>query len=215
MSLYLKLDTTGRGMCVTAEDMGFEITDYPDLVRVVEQPRNYLVVEGELQYSGLYQPSYYHHQVDEVWVLNQKLLTDDRFSQWEKIKDRRDTKKYQGFSFLNVYDGKTYWIHSDIPSRIQHVSLLITALMSLLNIKPFPTDLDWKTLEKGEDGQPIKVHLTANIVFLMFAAEMTMEAQMFQNAERLREEIEASLDPINHNIESGWPVTFEDFRRSS
>lgn len=212
MSLYLLLDDSGRGRSTIemeeSNGTSVDITNFEELERLLEEPRNYVVENEVLVYSPVFRPSQYHVFTDGVWVLNTKYLNECRELIWEKIKEERDRKKFQGFLFTIPNVG-SYWIHSDMPSRIQHLALLLCGIASILGIFPFPVK-EWKTLSRDENNSPIKITLSVNLVFALFGAELTFESLLFDKAEEHRLAVMQSNDPLNYGYGTGWPDTFEE-----
>lgn len=211
MSSYLVLDSSGRGTRLQETEGDVLIDSHPELARITEQPKNYIVEEGGLVYSPAYMPSEYHKLMDGVWVYDDLYALQIKNEKWEKIKLIRDTKKLQGFLFKNALDNNAeYWIHSDEASRIQHLGLVLAAVLALLNVTPFPTNQNWKTLSKLPDGSPKELLLNPQVVLLMFGSEMKFEGEMFAIAKAHKANLDASRDPLNYDISTGWLTTFED-----
>ena len=112
-------------------------------------------------------------------------------SVWTKIKAIRDEKITNGG---HCVDGK--WYHSDTVSRSQQTGLYLMG-------ENVPTSLMWKTM----DGS--FVEMTPALAQKIFFAAAGQDSVLFQYAESLRQQVNASANPEQVDIESGWPATFQ------
>lgn len=112
-------------------------------------------------------------------------------SVWTKIKAIRDEKITNGG---HCVDGK--WYHSDTVSRSQQTGLYLMG-------EGVPAGLMWKTM----DGS--FVEMTPALAQKIFFAAAGQDSVLFQYAESLRQQVNASVNPEQVDIESGWPATFQ------
>lgn len=113
-------------------------------------------------------------------------------SVWVKIKAIRDEKIANGGYYV---DGK--WYHSDTVSRSQQIGLYLMG-------ENVPVGLMWKTM----DGS--FVEMTQALAQKIFFAAAGQDSALFQYAESLKAQVEASSDPLSIDIYSGWPICFLD-----
>lgn len=113
-------------------------------------------------------------------------------SVWVKIKAIRDEKIANGGYYV---DGK--WYHSDTVSRSQQTGLYLMG-------ENVPVGLMWKTM----DGS--FVEMTQALAQKIFFAAAGQDSALFQYAESLKAQVEASSDPLSIDIYSGWPICFLD-----
>ena len=152
-------------------------------------------------------PSQYHDWGQEGWFLSQARLKMSRDEKWEEIKNYRTLRKWGGVKITD--SAVDYWIHSDEGSRLQHLGLVITAVMSLFNMTTFPTGTPWKTLDITPEGNPIYVGLSVALVFKIFSADAMADIMNFAAAETHRGYLNVSSDPANYDYTSGyWPTIF-------
>lgn len=111
-------------------------------------------------------------------------------SKWDAIKAERERRTQTG-GYLVA--GK--WFNSDQISRTQQIALA----MSGGNI---PAGLQWKTM----DGSFIT--MTATLAQQVFSAAMASDAAIYAYAETLKARMEASADPANFGILTGWPLIY-------
>ena len=160
-------------------------------------------------------PSQYHAWMGSSWEFSAQLKTDAQEEMWERIKTYRDTHKYRGI-LINV-SGEPHWIHSDQPSRIQHLGLLGAAILHIFrtffgitDLVAFPANLLWKTMSVNSTGNPIFITLTWIIALQIFAADAALEAACFAKAEYHRAMMLMSNDPLAYDITTGWPAVFPE-----
>lgn len=122
-------------------------------------------------------------------------LADRQAAAWERIKRERDRRKY-----LGVKVG-AHWFHSDDASRIQQLALVIMGAK-------IPPGLKWKTLTFTQP--PVLVTMTPALAQGIFQATAASDAAIFAAAEAHRLAMEASAEPQDYDISSGWPLSIED-----
>lgn len=105
---------------------------------------------------------------------------------WEKIKGIRDNLLFNGGCKVLV-EGVAKWFHSDVHSKVQQMSLVMTG-------ENLPQNLQWKTM----DGS--FVTMTPAIATQLYQAQITKEMTIFAIAEAKR------LD--NSSLSEGWPEVF-------
>jgi len=113
----------------------------------------------------------------------------------DRIKRERDRRKY-----LGVKVG-AHWFHSDDASRIQQLALVIMGA----NIPP---GLQWKTLTFTP--LPVFVTMTQALAQGIFQATAASDAAIFAAAEAHRLAMEASAEPQDYDLSTGWPPSIED-----
>lgn len=122
-------------------------------------------------------------------------LASARIQKWESIKAERDRRKY-----LGVKVG-SHWYHSDDPSRIQQLALVLMG-------NSIPAGLMWKTLTLTPP--PVFVEMTPALAQGIFQATAASDAAIFAVAENHRIAMEASPDPSGYDFSTGWPVSIEE-----
>jgi hypothetical protein len=135
----------------------------------------------------------------EVWTIEAReetlateLLNSKRASMWREIQAVRDKKSQDG-GFL--VEGK--WYHSDLDSRIKYMALVQLGA----NIQP---GLWWKTM----DGS--FTDMTQALAANVFGAAVTRDITLFNQAETLKAQVDASDRPDLVDITQGWPDTFNN-----
>lgn len=121
-----------------------------------------------------------------------------RAAQWEAIKHERDKRKAGGVKV--VVDGVDKWFHSDDPSRIQQLGLVMMGA-------GIPANLQWKTM----DGT--FVTMTQTLANQIFQAVSSADQAIFTKAEQLKAEMEALVDPSAFVVEQDeaktkWPLVY-------
>lgn len=132
--------------------------------------------------------------VADLPVHPETLLQNLKSVQWEAIKAERDRRKGLGVKVGG------HWFHSDDPSRIQQLALMMMGAN-------LPVNLQWKTLTR--EGN-VFVTMTPEIAGGLFTATATSDQAIFAVAEAHRAEMEASADPSGYIFSGGWPASFED-----
>lgn len=111
-------------------------------------------------------------------------------AKWKQIKALRDSRKSQG----GVKVG-TKWFHSDDPSRIQQVGLVMMGA-------GIPVNTQWKTM----DGS--FVTMTQTLAGQIFQASAANDMAIFAAAETHKAAMEARADPASYDFSTGWPKAF-------
>lgn len=109
-------------------------------------------------------------------------------AQWERIKQERDRRKASG---VNVGG---YWFHSDDPSRIQQLGLVMMGA----NVPAVP----WKTMS-GEF-----VTMSPTLARQIFMAVAAADQAIFGIAEQHKAAMRASEDPAAYDYLTGWPPVY-------
>lgn len=91
----------------------------------------------------------------------------------------------------------TYWFHSDDPSRIQQIALLMLG-------QSMPSGIMWKTMS-GEF-----VEMTPTLASQIFSALLVKEQTTFAIAESHKVAMNSSEDPQNYDFSGNWPQTYLD-----
>lgn len=111
-------------------------------------------------------------------------------SMWKKIKTERDRR-----TEIGGFNVGTKWYHSDSPSRIKLLSLVLMGL----NIPP---NLQWKTMDNTF------ITMTPTLAGKIFGAAASNDIAIFTAAETHKATMELSSDPSNYDFTTGWPTTF-------
>lgn len=111
---------------------------------------------------------------------------------WEVIKQERTLRKQEGGFKVGVK-----WYHSDQPSRIQQIGLVLLGA----NI---PANLVWKTM----DGSFIQ--MTQTLAGQIFAAGASSDAALFQTAEvKKSETANMTAEQLAlYDFAAGWPQAY-------
>lgn len=117
-------------------------------------------------------------------------------SVWQEIKAERDQRKAGGVK-VTIADADK-WFHSDDPSRIQQLGLVMMGA----NI---PANLQWKTM----DGT--FVTMTQALAAQVFQAVAAYDVAVFGAAETHRTAMEASQNPGDYDYSAGWPETYAEW----
>lgn len=113
---------------------------------------------------------------------------------WEKIKAERSLRMSGGFR-VEVSAGVYKWYHSDPPSRLQQLGLLMAG-------DALPA-IPWKTMDGTFET------MTPTIVNQIFQAGFTLDTTLFTVAEQHKAAMEQSTDPLSYNYSTGWPEHYE------
>ncbi len=116
-------------------------------------------------------------------------LAERQAAAWSRIQERRDATKGGG---VHVF-GK--WFHSDDPSRIQQLGLVMMGAA-------MPAGIEWKTM----DGSFIE--MTPALASQIFAAVAALDLAAFAAAEVHKAAMLASADPEAYDFSAGWPEVF-------
>lgn len=112
--------------------------------------------------------------------------------QWARIMKIRDARVAGGVRV----NGK--WFHTDSDSLIRYLALLAAG-------NNIPVGIRWKTM----DGTFVDV--TPDLVRAVYASAISANNAIFQHAELLRAQLNASVDPKTFDINAGWPAVYADF----
>ena len=145
-------------------------------------------------------PSDYHNWDVEAraWVAD---LEGAKAAMWDKIQIER-TRRIEG-GYPCVFDGKTYWFHSDAMSLLQQSNLVSAAQLTLMQGKDMAAVMvQWKT-RSGEF-----VGMSGNLALAMFAAGMEQQKAIFTAAEMHKAKMRACAEPWNYDYSAGWPKIY-------
>lgn len=136
---------------------------------------------------------------EEYATLTQAYIDSNiKLKLWYKIKAERDHRTHEG-GYKVVVDGVDKWFHSDTFSRSQQMGLVLLG-------ENLPENLKWKTL----DGT--FVTMTPILVQQVFAAAAASDSTLFNYAEDLIAQVQASEEPESVDITTGWPVCYLDIK---
>ena len=126
--------------------------------------------------------------VSMAWV-DGRSLAQIKDAMAAAIKARRDAR----------LDGGTKvgekWFHSDSPSRIQQLGLVIMGA----NI---PAGLMWKTMDKSF------VSMTQTLAMQVFAAVAASDSALYTKAEQIKSAMLSSASPASFDYTTGWPLVY-------
>jgi len=108
---------------------------------------------------------------------------------WLEIQAERERRKYAGTKV------GAYWFHSDDPSRIQQIALVMMGA----SVPP----VQWKTMS-GEF-----VTMTQTLAMQIFQTRATSDVAIFTVAEQHRATMLASSDPDNYDFSANWPEVYQ------
>jgi hypothetical protein len=120
---------------------------------------------------------------------NAAILAEAKSAMWEKIKAERDRRKAAG-----VQVG-AHWFHSDDPSRIQQIGLVMMGAN-------LPANLQWKTMSGAF------VTMTQALAGQIFQAVAAKDQAIFAKAEQHKAAMEAAANPLDYNHLTGWPAVY-------
>lgn len=116
-------------------------------------------------------------------------LATIRASKITAIKAERDRRKFNG-----VYvSGK--WVHSDTYSRTQWMGMVMMGA-------GIPA-IEWTTMDNTS------ITTSQSLASAVFAATATLDTTLFASAKSLIAAVDASDNPADVDIATGWPATFE------
>ncbi len=118
-----------------------------------------------------------------------KLLAQQKLEAWQRIKEYRDDHQLRGFQVAGN------WFHSDNPSRIKYIGLMMMGA-------GIPANLQWKTMSGSF------VTMTQTLAGQIFGAVAAFDSDAFINAEVHKAAMQASSDPLNYNYTTGWPAVY-------
>lgn len=108
---------------------------------------------------------------------------------WKLIQSERDRRKAGG---VKVGDN---WFHSDDPSRIQQLGLVMMGAN-------MPPNIMWKTMSGSF------VAMTPTLAAQIFQTTASSDMTIFTIAEQKRAAMLASNDPENFDYQTGWPAIY-------
>lgn len=118
-----------------------------------------------------------------------------RLSKWEEIKAERERREHGGVLAAG------HWFHTDVVSRIKIMGLVMLGA----NMAP---DMQWKTMTKDANGQPIFVSMSRDLANQIFLAVADLDKATYAKSEEHRVAMESSADPASYNYMTGWPAIF-------
>lgn len=145
-------------------------------------------------------PSDYHSWdvVNKTWVAN---LENAKTDMWRKIQNERTRRMAGGYPV--VFDGKTWWMHSDTTSLGQQQGLVQMAQLTAMQGGDMTAEVTkWKTMT-GEF-----VSMTGNFALAMFAAGLAQQGAIFQQAEIHKAKMSALAEPWTYDFSAGWPKIY-------
>lgn len=116
-------------------------------------------------------------------------LTQNRM--WLLIQEER-TRRQNGGVFVQ---SANKWFHSDQPSRVQQLGLVMMGAN-------MPANINWKTM----DGSLIL--MTPSLALSIFNAAATLDMTAFAVAEQHRANMMQSPTPDTYNFSGFWPAIF-------
>lgn len=151
--------------------------------------RTHTAVQGapELTMLGKWQESWVVSPIPTVIIAASLALAKSTKNQ--QIKAERDRRKLNG---VFVQDK---WIHSDIYSRTQWLGMVLMGA-------GIPA-VEWTTM----DGT--RITTTQTLAGQVFQGIALLDATLFDYANSLIEQVNASTDPSSIDITTGWPATYE------
>ena len=108
---------------------------------------------------------------------------------WRQIQAERDRRKAGGVKV----NGN--WFHSDDPSRIQQLGLMMMGAS-------MPPGIMWKTMSGTF------VQMTPTLAQQIFQAVAAADQSIFAVAEQHKAAMMASSDPAIYSFSSGWPLVY-------
>jgi hypothetical protein len=130
--------------------------------------------------------------IPPVEELDAKIVELTKNAMWKLIQAERDRRTQAG-----VQVG-AYWFHSDQPSRIQQLGLVIMGAN-------LPTGIMWKTMSGAF------VEMTPTLAGQIFQSVASKDIAIFTVAEQHKALTNASGDPANYNYLTGspaWPLVY-------
>ena len=126
-------------------------------------------------------------------TLNGIALDAARTAVWGYIQAERDQRRIAG---VKVGDN---WYHSDDPSRIQQIALVMMGAN-------MPTNIMWKTM------QGTFVQMTPQLASTIFQSIIAQDTKIFARAEQHRQAmITGGGDPYEYDFAPGWPQTYYEW----
>lgn len=122
-------------------------------------------------------------------------LAKARAEKWEAIKVERDRRKYRGVK------AGDHWFHSDDPSRIQQLAIVMMGAS-------MPPGIPWKTLTLSDEST--FVTMTPALASAIFAATAAHDQAVFTAGEAHRAAMRGAERPDLYSFSAGWPPCIED-----
>lgn len=129
------------------------------------------------------------HSAEYEAYRSARLLAQQKLDVWQTIKQYRDDHQLRGFQVGGN------WFHSDNPSRIKYLGLVMMGT-------GIPANLQWKTMSGSF------VTMTQTLAGQIFAAVAAFDSDAFISAEVHKAAMQASSDPLNYNYTTGWPAVY-------
>lgn len=130
-------------------------------------------------------------------TLDAMALDGARTDVWHSIQAQRDGRREAG---VRVGDN---WYHSDDPSRIQQIALVMMGAN-------MPSNIMWKTM------QGTFVQMTPQLASTIFQSIIAQDTKIFAQAEYHRQTmITGGGDPYEYDYSAGWPQTYQEWAEPS
>ena len=145
-------------------------------------------------------PSDFHNwdTAQKAWFAD---LDGAKAAMWRKIQDERTRRMAGGYPV--VFNGQTWWLHSDTASLSQQQGLVQMAqLVAMQKGDMNQTLTQWKTMGGSF------VNMTPNFALAMFQAGMVQQQAIFTAAETHKAKMRASADPWNYDFSADWPKIY-------
>jgi len=190
-SLVISLAANNSSTITNRSITGIETEFFPPSDWIVnpvfDDPVRAFVV-GAHNWTWLNEPNI-HVMTDEEIAADPVRLASNRAEMWRLIQAERDRRTQNGIKVA------TKWYHSDQPSRIQQLGLVIMGA-------GLPAGIMWKTM----DGS--FVEMIPTLAGQIFQATAASDQVIFGTAEYHRSQMIASADPNAYNYFTGWPLTY-------
>ena len=141
-------------------------------------------------------PKYWIYNGAEITALtDEEIFADPIFhaekhkAKWLQIQAERDRRRSAGVKV------GTDWFHSDDPSRIQQLGLVMFGVN-------MPANLMWKTMAGTF------VLMTPTLASQIFQASAVSDMTLFAVAEQKKAAMEALANPDTYDHLTGWPLIF-------
>lgn len=121
--------------------------------------------------------------------LDAKMASKIKERMWKVIQAERDRRTQGGVKVAGS------WFHSDQPSRIQQIGLVIFGAN-------MPAGIMWKTMSGTF------VPMTPQLALGIFQSVAMSDQVIYGTAEQKKAQMLASADPISFNYLTGWPAIY-------
>jgi hypothetical protein len=126
-------------------------------------------------------------------ALKNAALDDARTTIWRYIQGQRDSRRIAGVPVAGN------WYHSDDPSRIQQIALVMMGAN-------MPSNIMWKTM------QGTFVQMTPQLASSIFQSIIAQDTKIFAHAEYHRQKmITSTEEPYTYDYMVGWPETYAEW----